>query len=237
MHVRVAFLVFLMLLLPSLPVRSQQPAPAGPTGEDAEQVRLLQEGRRRIEAGRSAEAIKDCLDKVLAAFEERYRDTRKQVFCARTESETLFYLLQSAKEKKEAVVIAPTWADAWFMKGYAFLELGQVPAAKLALERAIALSPQNSQYLSELGHCLHLEKDWNGALEVFRKAEEGASLASPDPVKIPERTRALRGQGYSLVELGKLEEAARKYQECLALNPDDATAKGELAYINSLLGH
>ena len=42
---------------------------------------------------------------------------------------------------------------------------------------------------------------------------------------------ARRGQGYVLVELGKLDEAEEKYQQCIAANPNDNKAKAELDYI------
>jgi hypothetical protein len=42
---------------------------------------------------------------------------------------------------------------------------------------------------------------------------------------------ARRGQGYVLVEPGKLDEAEEKYQQCIAANPNDSKAKAELDYV------
>jgi tetratricopeptide (TPR) repeat protein len=46
--------------------------------------------------------------------------------------------------------------------------------------------------------------------------------------------RARRGIGYVLVELGKLDEAEKKYQQCLADNPKDSRAAAELEYVRNL---
>lgn len=69
---------------------------------------------------------------------------------------------------------------------------------------------------------------------MFKAAEEGVKLISDRKVQIVEHTRALRGQGYSLVELGDLDAGEQKYQQSLALNPDDTMSKQELDYIKGL---
>ena len=58
-----------------------------------------------------------------------------------------------------------------------------------------------------------------------------AAKLAPDDTRSDELGRARRGQGYVLVELGKLDEAEKKYQQCLAANPNDANAKAELQYV------
>jgi Flp pilus assembly protein TadD len=46
--------------------------------------------------------------------------------------------------------------------------------------------------------------------------------------------RARRGLGYVLVELGKLDEAEKKYQQCLVDDPKDRKAAAELEYVRGL---
>jgi len=75
-------------------------------------------------------------------------------------------------------------------------------AAAAALDRAIALSPSHAHYLSERGYLYHQAKDWQHSLETYKAAEEAVKLISDKQGQIAERTRALRGQGYALVELG-----------------------------------
>ena len=120
------------------------------------------------------------------------------------------------------------------MKGYALSEMGHLSEARSSIERAIALSPENSQYLSELGHIHQLLKEWPKALEYYRKAEMSAEAFSPPSVKAFELGVARRGMGYVLVELGRLDEAEDKYLQCLAADPNDVRAKNELEYVRNL---
>ncbi|NMC69958.1 MAG: tetratricopeptide repeat protein, partial [Myxococcales bacterium] len=68
-------------------------------------------------------------------------------------------------------------------------------------------------------------------------AEPDAAARSPagrPPVQW--QTRALRGIGYALVELGRLEDARATYRRALDLDPNDASARKELEYVNGRLG-
>jgi Flp pilus assembly protein TadD len=46
--------------------------------------------------------------------------------------------------------------------------------------------------------------------------------------------RARRGLAYVFVELGKLAEAEKKYEQCLAADPKDTRAAQELEYVRGL---
>jgi Flp pilus assembly protein TadD len=116
------------------------------------------------------------------------------------------------------------------MKAYALQDLRRLNDAKATLQQALKLSPFNSQYLAELGQIYTLEKDWPQAMKAFEEAEDNANLA-PDGSRADELGRARRGQGYVLVELGKLDEAEEKYRQCIAANPNDSKAKAELEYV------
>jgi len=158
---------------------------------------------------------------------------RRGFFCARTSAESLGYMLKSASEQGSAIALSSIWSDAYFMKAYALLDLGRASEAKSAVERAVALAPWNAQYVAELGHIYQLEKNWAKARETFEAAEEHAQLA-PEESKASELARARRGLGYVFVELGKLDEAEKKYRQCLAANPKDTKAAQELEYVRGL---
>lgn len=110
------------------------------------------------------------------------------------------------------------------------IELRRISDAKPALARAVALSPQNSQFLSELGHIHEVEKSWPQALDLYRRAETATEF-SPPSSRNAELARAWRGQGYVLVELKRWDEAEQRYRKCLELDPGDVRAKGELLFI------
>ncbi len=147
--------------------------------------------------------------------------------------ESLAYLLESASKKEATIAIGPEWATAFFMKAYALIDLRRLPEARTNLTRAVELSPNNSQFLSELAHLFQIDKNVTESQRLFVHAEECARTFSPDEAKVGERTRALRGQGYNLVEMGRLDEAESKYRECLKLDHKDRAALDELKYLKS----
>jgi tetratricopeptide (TPR) repeat protein len=222
------FLISLLLLL-------VRPALAD-KDKDAAQMQHLEAARRLLDAHKPDEAITNEIDEVLKYFTKEYASESRRIYCARTSVETLVYLLQASTNKASAVVIGPEWAKTYYMKAYALIELGRMGEAHTNLDQALKLSPSDSQALSELAHLYQLEKKWNESQKLFLKAEECARVYSPEDSKTDELTRALRGQGYNLVELGKWNEAKAKYQECLKLNPNDKSAANELKYIESQSG-
>jgi Flp pilus assembly protein TadD len=200
--------------------------------KDSKIADLLQTARRFIDDRKPAEAVQEC-DKVIAAYKAHYATSKKRVYCAGSSAESLGYLLKATNDNASAVVLSPTWATAYFMKGYALQDLKRLSEAKTNVQQALALSPFNSQYLSELGNIYQIEKDWTKAELQFKEAEDNAALM-PEAEKATELARARRGQAYVLVELGKLDEAEKKYRQCLETDPNDKRAQQELKYIQGL---
>lgn len=139
-------------------------------------------------------------------------------------------MLKSAVDKNNAISLSSTWPDAYFMKAYALQDLHRLAEAKTALEQALKMSPFNAQYLAEMGEIYALEKNWSKAEQLYREAEDNVPL-SPQVSRAAELAVARPGLGYVLVELGKLDEAEKKYQQCIAANPNDTKAKAELQYV------
>lgn len=211
----------------------QSESPESPADE-AIQLQLLSDGRKLLDARKPAEAITECFDKVIINFKTKYGDHKEQIYCARTKTETLMYLLMASNEKRNARAISAVWSDAYFMKGYALIDLGRISEAKNYIEQALILSPNNSEYLSELGHIYQIEKNWPKSLETFKAAEDAASSFSPEENKKFELGRARRGLGYVFVEMGQLDQAEEKYRQCIEVDSADGKAKAELEYIREL---
>ena len=235
---RVAFGI---LLLFACAIPSQRAASPANPDKDSEVANLLHEARALLDAKKPGPAIKVC-EKVIASFKAHYGNSKSKIYCADTSAENLGYLLLAAAAmdkgefeagKHDAIVLSSTWASAYFLKAYALQELGRIAEAKLAVQLAIELSPWNSRYLSELGSIYAREKNWSKAREVFEKAEEHAPIA-PDDSKAEVLARARRGLGYVFVELGQLDEAEKKYRQCLATDPNDTKAARELEYVRGL---
>jgi tetratricopeptide (TPR) repeat protein len=191
--------------------------------------KVLWDARHLIESKNPAGAISKC-DGVISAYKAYYGSRKEKIYCGRSGPETLGALLKAAADKNNAIALSSTWADAYYIKAYALQELHRLGEAKATLQLALKLSPFNSQYLAELGTIYSLEKNWSSAMKAFDEAEDTATLG-PETAQAHDLGRARRGQGYVLVELGKLDEAEKKYKQCLAANPKDTKAKAELEYV------
>lgn len=224
--------VFGILFVLACAVQDQRAASPTAFDKDPQMLNLLKEARTLLNEKQPQDAIETC-ENVIASFKTHYRTHKEKIYCARTSAESLGYLLKAAADKASAITLSSTWSDAYFMKAYALQELGRIGDAKSAIQHAVALSPWNSQYLSELGHIYQLEKNWTKARETFEMAEEHAQIA-PDGTRAVELARARRGLGYVFVELGKLDEAEKKYRQCLATDPNDSKAARELQYVRGL---
>jgi len=223
---RLAFL----LLLWAAPLPAQQPAPPAAAAPDsAAENALIERAVILIHQKKAAEAI-PLLDQAIAILEKAHAGEKRQIYSARSPAETLMYMLEAAAAKKEALAVGPEWSLALFLKGFALVDLGSMEAAGPLFERAVALSPANSQYLAELGEWHKNRREWDQAYARFKKAEEVAGLVAEHRRK-PERSRALRGMGFVLIEQGKLDEAEKMFRECLKIDPNDDGAKGELEFI------
>ena len=197
--------------------------------KDAQMKQLLQDAVHLIQNKSAAEAIPKC-ETVISAYKAYYDTSKQRIYCARSSTASLGSLVQAAADNKSAIVLSPTWAEAYFLKSFALQELHRPNEAIAPLVSALALSPFDSHYLNELAEIYALEKNWAKAAELYARAEDDANMA-PDVNRADELARAKRGQGYILVELGKLDEAEKKYEDCLATDPNDKKARAELAYV------
>jgi tetratricopeptide (TPR) repeat protein len=221
-----------ILLLSTCAIQNPRAASPPDPDKDPQMPSLLEEARILIKGKKLSDAIEKC-DKVIASFKAHYESRKEKIYCARTSSESLGYLLKAAADKGNAIALSATWADAYFIKAYALQDLGRIADAKSTVKLAVELSPMSSHYLSELGNIYQLEKNWSKAEENFAVAEDNAPL-SPDDVKAEELGRARRGLAYVFVEQGKLAEAEKKYKQCLADDPKDTKAARELEYVRGL---
>lgn len=180
---------------------------------------------RANDPGRAVELMRP----VLADFERRYADEKRQIYCAVTPEQSSAYLATAAKTKRDAVTIDASWCRAQYVTGYALIDLERLPEALTAFQRLVAFAPQNSRYLNELGYVFMKQKKWKESLDAYRRSEASADL-TPDRAK-EERCLALKGIGYDLIELGDLNAAEAAYRKCLNINPEDADSPRELEYI------
>jgi Flp pilus assembly protein TadD len=227
-----ALLAASILLCQSLPSHADtdNPPPASARADESEQQQHVDAAAKLLQQGKPAEAI-DGIDKVIAHFEALRKDKTNVAYCARSPAESLIYLAEAAKNNTATSVYGSAWCDAYFLRGYALIELGRNGEARAALERAVQLAPREAHYRSELAELYAREKNWNAALAAYDASAKVAEESVDKERKNAELGRALRGKGFVLVELGRLDEAEAMYRQCLALDPADKKAMNELRYV------
>lgn len=176
----------------------------------------------------------DYFDPIIKKCTETFEGTTKRYYAARTPAESLLYSLKAVADGESAQVLSVPCGMAHYLAAYANIDLGNIAAAEEHLKSALHWSPVNPQYQSELAHLMQIRRDWNEALRLFSDAEDNAEAFSPEHMRNNELARAKRGIGFTLIELGRLEEAEVKFLECLEIDPDDEKAKHELAYLGQL---
>lgn len=162
-------------------------------------------------------AIDGPINEVIAKFEKEYAG--KQVYCARGAAEGFMYGILGAAETVKAnpkagmhiVVIGPSWAMAYAARSYALTEMNRTTEAEADISKALALSPMDSQYKNELAYLITRRGEVSEALALYKEAEANAETTSAHPVEM--KCAALRGQGYDLVELHRLDEAEAAYKK------------------------
>ena len=89
----------------------------------------------------------------------------------------------------------------------------------------VAMGASLPNVISERGVALGGLKRWPDALADY---DGGLTIAS---LNDDQHGRMLRGRGLALTELGRLDEAEKSYRESLTIQPNNALALRELAYI------
>lgn len=202
---------------------------AQPTPDDS----LIETAAKLLGDGKPAEAIV-LAERVIESTEKSHpRRADTVYFSAQSMPETLIYATMASAVKKNGVVTNGTWGTAYFLKGFALIDLNRGDEALPWLEKAVALAPMNAQYLAERAEWYKSRRKWNKALTDFENARSGASIA-PDDVKVAWEGRAIRGLAFVKIEQGKYDEAEKLLNEALRLNPADQRARADLAELPSL---
>lgn len=190
----------------------------------------LIEGFRAIKAAKPDQALR-VAEEIIIAEEQRFAGEKRLINAARSLDEAVLYAGLAGTQHKSSIVLGSTWADAYFLKGFALIDLGRGDEARPWLDKAVALSPMNAQYLAERGEWFKNRKDWDRSFADFEEASAAAEF-SPADSKSFERRRALRGMAYVRVEQARFAEARPYIQECLKLEATDTSCKNELQFID-----
>ena len=141
-------------------------------------------------------------------------------------------LLRAARIDEAAALIAaatardPADALLWRLASAAESQRDAIPAALVAIDKALHLAPDNAEYHLHRGHLLYQSGDFAAAADAFNRAA----------VLDPQSHAARRGQLELLLADGQIAEATAMGGELLRAFPDDeASAEAVLRVLNRRL--
>lgn len=202
-------------------------------GEDPTLSAQIEAATRLIQHGQFLQAIQGPIRKTLASFPDAIAKGDTRYYSTTSPTDALLYAGMNAGKYSHINVMSGAWVRALFLEGFAYNSLHRYEEARRALTLATALSPMNPHLFNELGYTCERLKDWPQAMQAFKNAENAADFLDGKR-KVDEKTRAIRGQGYVLVELNKLDEAQAAYHRALAIDPGDVKSMGQLHYIQEV---
>jgi tetratricopeptide (TPR) repeat protein len=178
---------------------------------------------------------------VVSRCEKRYANSRDVLFSARGPAQGFLYLSTAAanhvsKGSGNAIDVGPAWAMAYWGRGYGYSEMNRYPEAEVELKKALALSPRDAQYTSELAYVYQMQKRFSESLALYISVPDMLDTMEEwkEADKTEFRCKSLRGQGYDLVELKRYDEAQAAYSACIAMIPGEPKSLAELEYIKKV---
>jgi tetratricopeptide (TPR) repeat protein len=160
-------------------------------------------------------------------FEAKFDPARTQfVFSTRAEFETF---KKTGRDKVE-------WIDVGYhqclkLQAYIAAERKQFPVALAMLQKLEKIAPTDAGGSIEAGYVLGQMKRYDEALLSYGRAE--ATIAKY-PAQRHFLAAAMRGKGFMLIELSRLDEAERELRKSLVIEPGNRVALNELEYIQEL---
>ncbi|GAA4775900.1 hypothetical protein GCM10023219_24290 [Stakelama sediminis] len=222
-------IVGILALLAATPgVAGQNQIVAGEKAQDPDS-KAVDAAITAIRASQPDKAI-TLVEPVIAHLDKDIAAEKRLVFCGPNMTEALVYatLGQSMKPKRDTLVLNDSGCMALWIKGFALNGQGKFAEAVAPLKRATELAPMHSQFFSELGFAYQQLKQPELSLAAYKSAETYAGFSEDEKFQ---RARALRGEGFAYVDLGKWDEAEKAYQDSLKDDPDSKVAKNELEFI------
>jgi tetratricopeptide (TPR) repeat protein len=170
------------------------------------------------------------VEPVIASFEAAYPASEKLVYCGDDPAQTFMLLIMAASQKKDGIVVDQFYCDAYFMKGFALIDLNRISDAGPFLQKASDLAPLNAHFMNEYAEWYKTNRNWQKSYELFEKAK-GIAEYSGESFRKEVEARSLRGMGFNMIEMGKLDDAEKMFKQSLKLLPGHKGSLSELQYI------
>lgn len=173
-------------------------------------------------------------DLVIADLDTSLAKPDASYVCTTDATDTLTKLLGATiAGKGTTIAVSYDYCWALFAKGFALIDLRRGSEAEPFLRRASAMAPDNAHFLNEYAEWHKSARQWQTSYDLFAKSAAMAD-AQPADERAKRHARALRGMGFNLIELGRLDDAEAKFNESLKLESGNRNAVNELKYIAEL---
>jgi len=120
---------------------------------------------------------------------------------------------------KTATTLKPNYLEAWSELGRTLTKVKDYTGSIAAYEKALALSPGNTSYISSIAYSYLYLENWDKAEEYYTKLVEKDSLSYEGNVHL----------GFIYQKRNDPDRAIISYEKALAAQPNDATTIGTLA--------
>jgi tetratricopeptide (TPR) repeat protein len=191
--------------------------------DPTEQIDLAMARRRWSEA-------RSLLREALAAMPSGWKPIREDeadVNCTSWDMDEFFaYTASHPAVTKSVFWVRPSHSRWWWQLSETYVAEDLFQNAIQCIESGLALEPDHPLLWISKGFALNRLGRYEDALEVYRTAEVIRSWAPPTVA-----ARALRGQGSSLIDLNRFNEARAAFERSLELDPGSEVARRELEYI------
>ena len=202
------------------------PIESAMTGTDVEEIFA------DINGGKAQDAI-PLADRVIARFQAANKKPGALYMCADSPQENDANLALAKSQKREAISVPMDWCAALYAKAYALIDLDRSDLAEPISRQAVAMAPNNSNFLNDLADHYRGRSQFERALGYYTRAEALASVA-PEVTRNTIHGRSLRGMALSKIDLGDMNEAERLLRESLRYSPNNKSALAKLAELAAM---
>ena len=250
---KVFFAVLCSLLLfctveAKIPVRTQSVAPQRATDQiDSfyipSDAGIGNELRGKFSAARALITKKDyaladsLLDALIKEFEALMVDTKNNRYvCIRYDSDYEQFLKEEAadqpgKDRRPIIRVHASFSRALQLKGWIAVDQKEWVKALDCFKKEMQYTPYEPDQYIEQGVAFNQS---GSSQKVFESYQRAYALAEAHGNNVYDKAIALRGMGYSLIDLAKLDEATALFEKSLILDPGNKIALNEISYIKML---
>ncbi len=198
-------------------------------GQGSAQRQPLFQAQKFLVAGKLDEA-EPLIDKVLEYFDNETAEKAVDYVSVASREQLERYKKEHPGERK---IVWLDWSYGWALhkKGWIAASRRRLPEAEKWLKKAVAIRPYAAESFVELGYVQTQAGRGQDGLKTYERAIE---LARTIPMEKVAEPAALRGLGFTLIELKDLPRARKAFRESLRIEPKSMLARREIFYIAGL---